>query len=272
MKTGAFHPLFGLALFACVAFAQTSPYPGFPDTAATLGVPADNVSSALTAQILLGDTTAQVANAVNIPRWSLITFGGELAQVCLVTGNVLTFGTPTVCPSIAGRGLSGTTVAPHALGVIGFLNMNAWYHLAQSSAIIAVETALTALAAPVVGHPLAFPIGEAVSGAALTTAGRSFTLRMPYACTIRNWSLDLGAGDTGTVGVRLWKKANGTAIPTVADVINSADLALSTGTSVQSAVLTAFTNTVVAANDRIIMAVTAITGTIHSVVGVLDCQ
>jgi hypothetical protein len=132
--------VFTLALIPTPFFAQTSPFPTSLDTNATLGVPADSVSSALTSPQLIGDTTAQVANATRIPQWSLVTYGAELEQVCLKSGNTLTFGTPTACPSIAGRGLSGTTIAAHNTGVIGYLNINGYYHQATSSAIMAVET------------------------------------------------------------------------------------------------------------------------------------
>jgi hypothetical protein len=131
-----------LLLAASLAFAQTSPFPLTLDTNGTLGVPADNVSSALTSPMLIGDTTAQVANATNIPQWALVTFGAELAQVCSKSGNTLTFGTATVCPSIAGRGLSSTTVAAHNTGVIGYLNVNGYYHRATTAAILNIESKL----------------------------------------------------------------------------------------------------------------------------------
>jgi hypothetical protein len=125
--------------------AQTSPFPAALDTDATLGVPADKVQSALTVPMTTTSTTATVANAAPIPVWSLITFGSELVQVCQKSGNVLTLGTTTACPSLAGRGLSGTTIAAHKTGVIGYLNTNSWYHVAQSSAIEAIETAMPRL-------------------------------------------------------------------------------------------------------------------------------
>lgn len=129
-------------LAAAGAFAQSSTFPAAVDTSATLGAPADNVSSALTSPMLIGDTVAQVANATNIPQWAIITFGSELMQVCSKSGNTLTFGTPTVCPSISGRGLSGTSVAAHNTGVVGYLNINAYYHKAVSSAVLAIESNL----------------------------------------------------------------------------------------------------------------------------------
>jgi hypothetical protein len=132
-------------LILCAAFvltAQQSPFPASLDSDGTLGVPADQVSSALTAAMTTTSTTATVANAVNIPVWSLITFGSELMQVCQKSGNVLTFGVAATCPSLTGRGLSGTTIAAHKTGVIGYLNTNSWYHVAQSSAIKAIENSL----------------------------------------------------------------------------------------------------------------------------------
>jgi hypothetical protein len=124
-------------------------------------------------------------------------------------------------------------------------------------------------------HALAFPIGSPGSGTALTTSSVSGALVVPFGCTIGSygsWSLALGTGDSGTLTVKYWKIATGTAIPTSANSISTSGLSLSTGTLVESSTFTDFTTTTVTAGDAIIMAVTAISGTIDSVTGILPCQ
>lgn len=70
-----------------------------------------------------------------------------------------------------------------------------------------------------------------------TTAGTQLVyLVVPYACTVTSWDI---TADAGTVGFRVWRKATGTAIPTVADTITSVgDLALATGTVLHSTTAT----------------------------------
>jgi len=144
-------------------FPMSAGFPTFPDSWATLGLPADDVSTALTYPIAPGDTVAQVANAVNIPQWSLIMFGAELCQISLIVGNTITFGTAQHPASIEGRGLAGTTVAAHNVGVIGYLNVNAWYQWALASAIFAIEKYLTGLGR----FPLSFA-GQDLTGQVFT--------------------------------------------------------------------------------------------------------
>lgn len=124
---------------------------------------------------------------------------------------------------------------------------------------------------------LTFSIGAPGSGVALTTSSRSGTLPVAFACTIGNpsgssYSIVLGAGDSGTVTVTFWKIAAGTAIPTVANVINTSGISLATGSAVDSSTFSDFTTKTVAAKDKMIMAITAITGTIDNIVVTLPCD
>lgn len=66
---------------------------------------------------------------------------------------------------------------------------------------------------------------------------------------------------SGTCTLKVWKKATGTAIPTIADVINTSGVSLSTGTHVDSATVTDFTTTAVAVGDQFMAQVTATSGT-----------
>ncbi len=85
----------------------------------------------------------------------------------------------------------------------------------------------------------------------------SFAIPAVFAGTISAYTI---TADTGTCTVKIWKKATGTAIPTVADSINTSGVSLSTGTVVRSTSLSDFTSTAVTANDLFIMNITALTG------------
>ena len=119
---------------------------------------------------------------------------------------------------------------------------------------------------------LGFPIGQPGSGVSLTTSNTSGVLVVPFACTIQGWSLALGPGDSGTCTVKFWKIAAGTAIPTSANSINTSGVSLSTGTAVESATVSDFTTLSIAAGDLIIMAITAISGTIDNITGMLAAK
>lgn len=94
-------------------------------------------------------------------------------------------------------------------------------------------------------------------GAAIATGTISGTARLPYACTLTGYSISATAA-TGTTTVKFWVKATGTAIPTIADVVNTSGVSLTTGTSVASATLSDFTDTAYAAGDMVRCAITAV--------------
>ena len=86
------------------------------------------------------------------------------------------------------------------------------------------------------------------NGSALT-AGTTKYLTVPFACTISAWNF---AVDAGTATIKIWKKATGTAIPTVTDSISqSTGISIASGTALHSTTLSDFTTTAVAANDII---------------------
>jgi hypothetical protein len=117
-------------------------------------------------------------------------------------------------------------------------------------------------------HGLSFSIGDP-AGAALT-AGSTTTnyLTIPFACTINAYNLLI---DGGTITVKFWKIATGTAIPTSGNSINTSGVGISSGTAIHSTSLGDFTTTAVAANDIMAMSVT-VTATAKFVNGVLSCQ
>ncbi|HEY4340281.1 MAG TPA: hypothetical protein VGM97_10085 [Steroidobacteraceae bacterium] len=80
------------------------------------------------------------------------------------------------------------------------------------------------------------------------SSGVTKYLTVPFACTISAWNF---AVDTGTATVKLWKVATGTAIPTVANSINTSGVSIASGTAIHSTTVTDFTSTAVSANDII---------------------
>jgi hypothetical protein len=114
-------------------------------------------------------------------------------------------------------------------------------------------------------------------GAALTTSSVSQVLTVPFKCTVTGYNLDLGPGDSGGVTVSFWKVANGTSIPTSSNSISHSGLSLSSGTSTGFVAVTAayptsdFTTLTVNYRDKLVMAVTAVSGSPTTVTGMLEC-
>ena len=126
---------------------------------------------------------------------------------------------------------------------------------------------VTIAASPTRG--LVFTIGDPGASLALTAASTTTEyLTVPFACTISAYNLAI---DAGTITVAFWKIATGTAIPTVANIINTSGVSIASGTAIHSTTVTDFTTLAVAANDIIAMNVTAV-ATAKYVNGVLQCQ
>lgn len=96
-------------------------------------------------------------------------------------------------------------------------------------------------------------------GSAITTGTINGTSMTDGPYTLTGYSIS-ATGATGTTTVTFWAKAYSTAIPTVANIINTSGVSLTTGTSVYSTTLTDFTDTTFAAQDQFRCAVTAVDG------------
>lgn len=79
-----------------------------------------------------------------------------------------------------------------------------------------------------------------------TTGQQGSYVVTPCAGTITAWNI---VADAGTATVKAWKIAAGTTAPTIANVINTSGVSLSSGTAVRSTTLSDFTTTTVTAND-----------------------
>jgi hypothetical protein len=92
------------------------------------------------------------------------------------------------------------------------------------------------------------------TGSALTTSETCYVV-VPYACTIAGYNILV---DAGTATIKTWRKATGTAIPTVSDSISTSGVAISTGTALHSSTVSDWTSTAVSANDIIAFNLSAV--------------
>jgi hypothetical protein len=108
------------------------------------------------------------------------------------------------------------------------------------------------------------PDGSALSAASTTTR----YVTVPFSCTISAYNLLV---DAGTITVKFWKKATGTAIPTSSDSISTSGVSIASGTAIHSTTVSDFTTTTVTQNDIMAMTVTTV-ATAKYVNGVLECD
>lgn len=179
--------------------------------------------------------------------------------------NVGSAGAPVLFNGALGTPSSGTgtnlTGIPIATGISGLAaNIATWLATPSSANLRAAMTdesgtGLLLFKGNVDIESIGFTVDGA--GSAITTGKVKGFFTCPYAGTIAAWNIVV---DTGTVTIKCWKIASGTAKPTVANVINTNGVALSSGTAVHSTTLTDFTTTAVAANDIFAFDITAISG------------
>jgi hypothetical protein len=89
------------------------------------------------------------------------------------------------------------------------------------------------------------------------TAGLVAYLQVATSGTISAWNILV---DAGACTIKVWKVAAGTAVPTAANSINTAGVALTTGTAIRSTTVTDFTTLAVAADDLIGVYLQAVSG------------
>jgi hypothetical protein len=117
---------------------------------------------------------------------------------------------------------------------------------------------------PIFNHGLSFTIANS---AGLQT-GQAAYLTVPFACTLKGYSLNI---DQGSITVKFWKVASGTAVPTSSNSISTSGESISTGTAIDTATLSDFTTTTINAYDHMAMAIAAVSSATQ-VNGVLSCQ
>ncbi len=122
----------------------------------------------------------------------------------------------------------------------------------------ATATATPTPSATATAYPQGFTAHFSRGGAALQVNDVTLTpWTTKYPGTITGFII---SADQGTCTLKVWKKATGTAIPTIADVINTSGVSLATGTHIDSATITDFTTTTVSVGDQFMAQITAVSG------------
>lgn len=202
----------------------------------------------------------------NVSTWAWTGISGT-GSFCMTTSCTMitpALGTPTALV------LTNATALPAAQVSVGAL-ASGMTATTQSADDNSTKLATTAYVDRLNARGLSFSIGDPANSSALTTSSVSQTLTVPFGCTISAYNLAFSPGDTGTITVKFWKVATGTAIPTSANSINTSGVSIASGTAIHSTTITDFTSTAVSANDMIAMAVTAV-ATTRSITGVLQCN
>jgi hypothetical protein len=165
------------------------------------------------------------------------------------------FGGPSTRTTLNGTATSNQTISlPDASGTLLLQNGALG---TPSSGTLTNCTALPPAGQTTAGRTFSIGFSKDGGGSTLSPSTLSTAITVPYAATITGYSL---SADTGTFTVTFWKIANGTAIPTIANVINTSGLSLSTGTHVRSSTTSDFTTLAIAAGDVIMCAITAVSG------------
>ncbi len=121
--------------------------------------------------------------------------------------------------------------------------------------------------APLINNYKVIPLVRTFGGFGTTIPlNQTFYLPCPANGAIVGYQMS-SPDSGGSATVKLWKIANGTALPTVANVINTSGLTLNTATQtlLNSTTVTDFTTTAVTAYDQFAFTITAI-----SVLTVMD--
>lgn len=219
-----------------------------------------------TADSIFVDTNTAVSSNIDLTAALFIDFTIAFSTNA-VTANTFTQRSGGVMPFAAQAapvtsvfGQAGVVAAPVALGSSTATT--------QSADDGSTKVATTAYVDRLKTRGLGFSIGDPANSTALTTASVSGYITVPFGCTISAYNLAI---DAGTITVKFWKVATGTAIPTSGNSINTSGVAIASGTAIHSTTVSDFTTTTVSANDIIAMAVTAV-ATTKSVTGVLQCD
>jgi hypothetical protein len=182
-----------------------------------------------------------------------------------------TSGTITLQPPTGALGAVTITV-PATTGTAMLTNTNV--SASQMPALTGDATTNAGAVATTLGanfkrRAISFTIGDPGNSSALTVAATTTSyVTVPFACTISAYNLMI---DAGTITVKFWKVATGTAIPTSGNSINTSGVGISSGTAIHSTTISDFTTTTVSQNDMMAMNVTAV-ATAKFVNGVLQCD
>ncbi len=214
--------------------------------------------------------TLPTATTLQVPNCVFVVLNGTSGSGTTVTV------TPTTWTINTGSG-SFTSSLVLQQGQIAIISVNSsgtnWNaDVKEQSVSVSAGVTLTRTSNGITIKPIraiSFTIGD--PGGTAFTAGTTVTdyITVPIACTITAYNLVLLP--SGTITVKFWKIATGTAVPTSANSINTSGVGISSGTAIHSTTLSDFTSTTVTANDIMAMNVTA-SATASYVNGVLQCN
>lgn len=188
---------------------------------------------------LTGDTIA-----ANVTKSSLVQVGTVTTGTW--SGN---FG------AVSGANLTSLTAANIAAGTAG-ISISGNAATVTTNANLSGDVTSSGNTATLGSNFKIGSVGALFDGSGGVIAANSVVyVRCPFAGSIAAWSILV---DTGTCTIKCWKIAAGSAIPTVANVINTSGIAISSGTAVRSTTLSDFTTTTVTANDIFAFVVTTI--------------
>lgn len=221
----------------------------FESTASTLAPAEAKVIN--TSDVVL-DTTGTLA-------WDVTGTWNSASALNSITGKTFMMFTPgSAVTSVFGQ--TGVVAAPAALG--------ASTATTQAADDNSTKVATTAYVDRMKTRGIPFSIGDPAGSTLTVAATTTDYITVPFACTISAYNLLI---DAGTITVKFWKVATGTAIPTSGNSISTSGVGISTGTAIHSTTVSDFTSTTVTANDILAMNVTAV-ATAKYVSGVLACD
>ncbi len=182
---------------------------------------------------VLAPATVIFANAVNM--LALAAPSGQTRLVISDQNGLLAIATPTATPTPTATATSTATATATA-----------------------TSTPTPTPSATATAFPQGFTAHFSRGGAALQANDVTLTpWTTKYPGTITGFII---SADQGTCTLKVWKKATGTAIPTIADVINTSGVSLATGTHIDSTTVTDFTTTTVSVGDQFMAQITAVSG------------
>ena len=201
---------------------------------------------AATTDEVIGVATATIASGTA----TVIESGRVSVDFATISGDDATYG------HYAGMDSSGkaTDLGTSPAGAVGIIESTG-----ESPQLIRILPNLRR------GRMRMIPFAFGDGGTELT--GGTAYVRIGFACTLVSWSITV---DAGTATVKTWKRATGTAAPTVSDSISTSGVSISSGSHVYSTTLTDFTSTAIAENDVIAANITAI-ATAKSLTFTLGC-
>lgn len=211
-------------------------------------------------------TPSAAGTAGQVIRWDVINAGASAFLMTVDTGSDFTF-------TAAASGTTPVFIRSNGSGWVLVGGSPTITDLSTITAVAADQIAVWDASAGVTGKialsalPAAMALVEKIcvfvvdgGGSAISTTTIAGTSRVKGTFTLTGYSIT-GTAASGTNTIKIWKVASGTAIPTIANVINTSGVSLTTGTAVSSTTVSDFTTATFTDGDLARCAITAVDGT-----------